>query len=1030
VGKGGFGSASVDKMNEERVGAPKTGAPSGRVAARRRVPLKGTQIMKILALIKDLRARWGDKRALQDPRFRTLLRLLRAHTRPVPGSNLTFAQAHAIKLQMIIYQILKTRQPMPQKLVEAMAMGLTIGKPRHTKADRPGTKDQGTAGAQENPFLLPADARIPIRRPDPSQWKPTAVDSSLLLEERQSMLEDYASRVRDPKSNSRALLKHISVDMLSKQRALRARIHTEHALADRDGRFGSRNRERALRTLQRELERVDRTRTKLLEQEEAERRTAKAKWINALNNHITGFIRYRDSARRQIRNVNRGVMKHHDDVARIADRAEREAEKKRIQMLKENDEEGYLELVRKTKNARLLEVLSQTDSYLKELSKTLKDERLESGDAVDEDEMDDDSRKYKEIAHARTESITDQPTILEFGTLKQYQREGLQWMVSLYNNRLNGILADEMGLGKTVQTIALICHLVEKKQNPGPYLVIVPLSTMNNWESEFDRWAPKLQYIVYAGDKKHRRTLYENHLQKNTVNVCLATFEYVLRGKGSLGQIKWQYIIIDEGHRIKNHESKLSTILAQQYTSRNRLLLTGTPLQNSLGELWALLNFLLPKVFKSCDTFENWFSAPFENMPEGEQQANQILSEEESLLIIRRLHQVLQPFVLRRLKSDVLKMGEQLPTKQEDIILCDMSAWQQHTYARIVKQEPVLFTNEQGKTCYDKLSNPAMQMRKIVNHPYLFHVEYSYNVDDGPELWRASGKFNMLDACILKLLKTDHRVLVFNQMVKVVDLQERLLRYRDIPFLRLDGNTKPEERSALVKEFNSPETKYHVFLLTTRAGGLGVNLQTADTVIIFDSDWNPQADLQAADRAHRIGQQREVRILRFITANSVEQNVLDRANYKRGLEQKIVEAGMFDEKSKDSERQARLRDLLREQDDGEDQDKEELPTPEELNQVLSRGEHEIEVFKQVDDERKIEINNRSSLMEVEELPDWLTDIDPDLIRKPDQFGADQILEELGPRRAAAKKHLYDIDRYAIVWKRFNPTSALWKVQSG
>ncbi len=588
-------------------------------------------------------------------------------------------------------------------------------------------------------------------------------------------------------------------------------------------------------------------------------------------------------------------------------------------------------------------------------------------------------------------------------------------MVSLYNNRLNGILADEMGLGKTIQTLGLITYLMESKDNAGPYLIIVPLSTIANWELEFAKWAPALTVVIFRGDKKQRRNLYDNVIAKNNFNVCLVTYEYVVRGKNLLKRVQWQHLIIDEGHRIKNHESRLSIVLQQYYTSRNRLLLTGTPLQNSLTELWALLNFLLPNVFKSAESFESWFAAPFAQMGVGnvaatEQQAQ--LTEEESLLIIRRLHQVLRPFLLRRLKSDVLRMGEQLPDKQEHILLCEMSAWQKYMYKKIVKSEKLLFTDSHGRQRYDKLSNPAVQLRKCVNHPYLFYSDHSNLMMDSPDLWRSAGKFDMLDACVMKLLRTGHRLLIFNQMTKVVDLQERLLRYRDIPFFRLDGNTRPEDRKSMVADFNSPNSEVHVFLLTTRAGGLGVNLQTADSVIIFDSDWNPSMDKQAQDRAHRIGQRREVLVLRMITAKSIEEDVMERASFKRGLEQKIIGAGKFDESSKDSERQEMLRELLRVEDAGSDGEQDEgLQTEEEVNRLLARSEDEFEIFQQVDHERRLEIQNQSKLVLESEIPEWATNIPAELLAKSKKSGAgawSSAAESLGEE---------DIDYYGAPRKR-------------
>uniref|UniRef100_A0A8D8ZFZ1 ATP-dependent helicase brm n=1 Tax=Cacopsylla melanoneura TaxID=428564 RepID=A0A8D8ZFZ1_9HEMI len=254
---------------------------------------------------------------------------------------------------------------------------------------------------------------------------------------------------------------------------------------------------------------------------------------------------------------------------------------------------------------------------------------------------------YYGIAHTVHEIVTEQASILVNGKLKEYQIKGLEWLVSLFNNNLNGILADEMGLGKTIQTIALITYLMERKKVNGPFLIIVPLSTLSNWSLEFERWAPSVNVVAYKGSPHLRKTL-QAQMKASKFNVLLTTYEYVIKDKGPLAKLHWKYMIIDEGHRMKNHHCKLTHTLNTFYIAPHRLLLTGTPLQNKLPELWALLNFLLPSIFKSVSTFEQWFNAPFATTGEKVE-----LNEEETILIIRRLHKVLRPFLLRRLKKEL-----------------------------------------------------------------------------------------------------------------------------------------------------------------------------------------------------------------------------------------------------------------------------------------------------------------------------------------------------------------------------------------
>lgn len=219
------------------------------------------------------------------------------------------------------------------------------------------------------------------------------------------------------------------------------------------------------------------------------------------------------------------------------------------------------------------------------------------------------SKIYYNITHSVKEDISKQPHLLSGGELKPYQLFGLNWMVSLYNNSLNGILADEMGLGKTIQTISLFAYLIGNKGNEGPYLVVVPLVTIQNWVTEFQKWAPSIRVITYKG-KKNERPALAQFLKNEKFHVVITTYEYILNDKSTLCKLDWQYIVVDEGHRVRNTKSKFALTLGQQYQSQHRLLLTGTPLQNNLAELWALLNFLLPKIFSSCDEFKKWFEKP------------------------------------------------------------------------------------------------------------------------------------------------------------------------------------------------------------------------------------------------------------------------------------------------------------------------------------------------------------------------------------------------------------------------------------
>ncbi|OAD55062.1 ATP-dependent helicase brm [Eufriesea mexicana] len=619
---------------------------------------------------------------------------------------------------------------------------------------------------------------------------------------------------------------------------------------------------------------------------------------------------------------------------------------------------------------------------------------------VEDDEYKTEEQTYYSIAHTVHEVVTEQASIMVNGKLKEYQIKGLEWLVSLFNNNLNGILADEMGLGKTIQTIALVTYLMEKKKVNGPFLIIVPLSTLSNWVLEFEKWAPSVVVVSYKGSPAGRRAI-QSQMRATKFNVLLTTYEYVIKDKGVLAKLQWKYMIIDEGHRMKNHHCKLTQVLNTHYLAPHRLLLTGTPLQNKLPELWALLNFLLPSIFKSCSTFEQWFNAPFATTGEKVE-----LNEEETILIIRRLHKVLRPFLLRRLKKEV---ESQLPDKVEYIIKCDMSGLQKVLYKHM-QSKGVLLTDgsekgKQGKGGAKALMNTIVQLRKLCNHPFMFQaIEEKYcehvgtqgsGVITGPDLYRASGKFELLDRILPKLKATNHRVLLFCQMTQLMTIMEDYLSWRGFMYLRLDGTTKAEDRGDLLKKFNDPGSEYFLFLLSTRAGGLGLNLQAADTVIIFDSDWNPHQDLQAQDRAHRIGQKNEVRVLRLMTVNSVEERILAAARYKLNMDEKVIQEGMFDQKSTGSERQQFLQSILH-QDDAEDEEENEVPDDETVNQMIARTEGEFEIFQKLDLERrreeaKLGPNRKSRLLEEAELPDWLVKDDDEVERWTYEEDEDRFL---------------------------------------
>lgn len=829
----------------------------------------------------------------------------------------------------------------------------------------------------------------------------------------------------DPKADAlkfQALIELKGLRLLTKQKSLRQHLLYNTAAVSEDSVLGQ---SQLLRSVNRRIKNSTAQELSLTEELERRQRHEREQQMRHSQIELTrsaidramDFSQNVEQNRQRKTQLLKFVNQFHNHVEREESRKAERTAKQRLQALRSNDEEAYIKLLDQTKDTRITHLLKQTNQFLASLSEAVRVQQAEAGTSMPaptEEELE--KIDYYEVAHRVKESVTEQASILVGGSLKEYQLKGLEWMISLVNNNLNGILADEMGLGKTIQSISLVTYLIEKKRWTGPFLVIVPLSTITNWTVEFDKWAPSVKTVVYKGPPNARKAQ-QAIIRSGDFQVLLTTYEYVIKDRPLLSKIRWQHMIIDEGHRMKNTQSKLSNTLVNHYFSRHRIILTGTPLQNNLPELWALLNFVLPKIFNSQKTFDEWFNTPFANT--GGQDKME-LTEEETLLIIRRLHKVLRPFLLRRLKKDVEK---DLPDKVEKVIKCKMSALQQVLYDQMLKYN-VIYTGDSGANGNNKgmnpglrsLNNKIMQLRKICNHPYVFQeVEHvvdpqSLNYDF---LWRTGGKFELLDRILPKFKATGHRVLMFFQMTQIMDIMEDFLRFRSIQYLRLDGATKADERSEKLKEFNAPDSPYFCFLLSTRAGGLGLNLQSADTVIIYDTDWNPFQDLQAQDRAHRIGQTKEVRILRLITEHTIEEAILDRAVSKLEIDGKVIQAGKFDNKSTNEEQEAFLRNLMvaEESRRGSKEQEEEEMDDEELNQTLARSDGELDVFQELD-EARIAKDNASGLPRLysyEELPEiYKEDISKKL--------AGPSYEELGTRRER-RRVLYDDGLSEAEWLR-------------
>ncbi|SJM84883.1 related to Helicase SWR1 [Zygosaccharomyces bailii] len=708
------------------------------------------------------------------------------------------------------------------------------------------------------------------------------------------------------------------------------------------------------------------------------------------------------------------------------------------------------------------------------------------------------------------------------GTLRIYQKQGLNWMASLYNNNTNGILADEMGLGKTIQTISLLAYLACEKKNWGPHLIVVPTSVLLNWEMEFKRFAPGFKVLTYYGSPQQRKEKRKGWNRPDAFHVCIVSYQLVVQDQNSFKRKKWSYMILDEAHNIKNFRSTRWQALLNFNTER-RLLLTGTPLQNNIAELWSLLYFLMPQTitdgagfsgFADLDAFQQWFGRPVDKLIEtGEGYAQ----DAETKKTVSKLHQVLRPYLLRRLKSDVEK---QMPAKYEHVVYCRLSKRQRFLYDDFMSRAQTKATLASGN--FMSIVNCLMQLRKVCNHPDLFEVrpiltsfcmdqcvarsytdlnkfvlkltqqgqqdnsvdlgflnlafssndsgmtthrsqsvnqlqcvdefvkqvrllrersllnpadqststenpnfhsaeqffrrlgqqksqraidsleflryinelkcgkkpvygqnlikllqisrcnsnptdsprcmnnllkplqnhikvhsniienyavvtpnavaldlrELTLGLDDASSFDEHSrmqllgelqsmpnplhhlqtkltiafpdksllqydcGKLQKLAALLQDLKDHGHRALIFTQMTKVLDVLEQFLNYHGYLYMRLDGATKIEDRQVLTERFNT-DPRITVFILSSRSGGLGINLTGADTVIFYDSDWNPAMDKQCQDRCHRIGQTRDVHIYRFVSDHTIESNILKKANQKRQLDNVVIQEGDF-----------------------------------------------------------------------------------------------------------------------------------------
>lgn len=657
-------------------------------------------------------------------------------------------------------------------------------------------------------------------------------------------------------------------------------------------------------------------------------------------------------------------------------------------------------------NIQSFEKKEEVDDDLIEMSKKFQ----AAATKVAESDNSDENLKKSEI-QIEEKTKLKQPNMLNC-ELKGYQITGFNWLAKLYNQGINGILADDMGLGKTVQSISLLAYLAETEDIWGPFLVVTPVSTLHNWEQELKKFIPQFKVLNYWGNSAYRA---QSRHEIKKANVILTSYQIAVADVKILRKITWKYMILDEAQAIKSSASKRWTTLLS-FKTKSRLLLTGTPVQNTMSELWALLHFIMPTLFDSLSEFTEWFSKGIEESAEKKKAVDEIQ--------LQKLHAILKPFMLRRLKSDVkTELGEKIELE----VFCDLSVRQKIYYQSIIE------------ACRSyEMENVMMQLRKVCNHPDLFekletttklsmlrydeegrtielgrskinmkiptliakdiieshdtknhyakyfknkiyqtkisqnnygsefsknlcifeqdvkdlkienqhsenilHRKINKNINDGayalqklvpftknivssfPYIFSDdgdfvninnenipftinevvnvpplntfivdSGKLATLDKLLTKLKKEDHRVLLYFQMTKMMDLVEDYCVKKEYTYCRLDGSSKISYRRDTVNDWQSGDK--FIFLLSTRAGGLGINLTAADTVIFYDSDWNPTVDQQAMDRAYRIGQTRDVTVYRLITNNTIEERVMEKATNKGNLQKMVIKGKVFE----------------------------------------------------------------------------------------------------------------------------------------
>ncbi|KZT57598.1 hypothetical protein CALCODRAFT_555264 [Calocera cornea HHB12733] len=488
----------------------------------------------------------------------------------------------------------------------------------------------------------------------------------------------------------------------------------------------------------------------------------------------------------------------------------------------------------------------------------------------------------------KEEEVVEQPMLVKGGVMKDYQLAGLSFLATMYQNGMNAILGDEMGLGKTLQTLSLFAYIKEQDPRSDPHLVVCPLSVITSWMNETARWVPSLRVLRFHGTQSERERLKDMISSGERFDILITTYESYKSEHRWIKSRPWNYCVLDEGHKIKNAESGLATAL-QNLGAAFRLILTGTPVHNNLGELWALLHWLYPTVFTLAS--ESVFQDAFD-LRQGKYDVKYLESAQKLLEVI----------MIRRTKNAV---EFSVPPRDELTVFIPFTEAQRYwTYKLLTRMsaadlrgvfntsfEDENETKQKGygaNTQYARLMNLLMQLRQTCDHPYMILGAEPDPYKLGNHVIKTSSKMIVIDKLLKDLIPKGERVLIFSQWTSMLDLLEDFMVLRKYRYARLDGSTPRPRRALDIRLFQQEKSPYDVYLISTKAGGLGINLTKATHVIMVDSDWNPQNDLQAIARAHRIGQTKTVKVYRLVCRGSVEDQMLDRIRRKLFLSLKIM----------------------------------------------------------------------------------------------------------------------------------------------